>query len=219
MLSEGWRSRSGTAPWASGPVCLLGEGQHPRGPLQNPQQALASLPVTLEPQAEELCLCSKHFHFSSATVPKEGSAEYQAFQAPRVASWALPLTLLPGTSADADNTESVVTTCSSWKPLLPLILSLVPLLSVHGILQAKNTGVGCHFLLQGIFPTQGLNPGLLHCRWILYQLSHKGNPRMLQWVAYPFSSVIFLTQESNWSLLYCRRILNQLSYQDRKSVV
>ena len=32
----------------------------------------------------------------------------------------------------------------------------------------KHTGVGCHFLLQGIFPTQGWNPGLLHCRWILY---------------------------------------------------
>ena len=32
----------------------------------------------------------------------------------------------------------------------------------------KNTGVGCHFLLQGIFPTQGSNPGLLHCRQILY---------------------------------------------------
>ena len=31
-------------------------------------------------------------------------------------------------------------------------------------------------LLQGIFPTQGSNPGLLHCRWILYQLSHKGSP-------------------------------------------
>ena len=35
----------------------------------------------------------------------------------------------------------------------------------------KNTGVGCHFFLQGIFPTQGLNPGLPHCRWILYHLS------------------------------------------------
>ena len=34
-----------------------------------------------------------------------------------------------------------------------------------------NTGVGCYFLLQGIFPTQGLNPNLLHCRWILYQAS------------------------------------------------
>ena len=45
-----------------------------------------------------------------------------------------------------------------------------------------------HSLLQGIFPTQGLNPGLPHCRQILYQLSHKGSPRILEWVAYPFSS-------------------------------
>ena len=39
----------------------------------------------------------------------------------------------------------------------------------------QNTGVGSLSLLQGIFPTQGLNPGLLHCRLILYQLSHKGS--------------------------------------------
>ena len=36
----------------------------------------------------------------------------------------------------------------------------------------KNTGAGCHSLLQGIFPTQRLNPGLLHYGWILYHLSH-----------------------------------------------
>ena len=41
----------------------------------------------------------------------------------------------------------------------------------------KNIGVGCHFLLQGIFPTQGSNPGLLHCRWILHCLSHQGSPK------------------------------------------
>ena len=40
----------------------------------------------------------------------------------------------------------------------------------------QNTGVGSLSLLQGIFPTQGWNPGLLHCRRILYQLSHKENP-------------------------------------------
>ena len=45
--------------------------------------------------------------------------------------------------------------------------------SVHGDSPVKNTGVGCHALLQGIFPTEGLNPGLLHCRWILYQLSYQ----------------------------------------------
>ena len=47
--------------------------------------------------------------------------------------------------------------------------------SAHGI-PGKNTGVGCHFLLQGIFLTQGPNLSLLHCRQILYHLSHKGNP-------------------------------------------
>ena len=52
----------------------------------------------------------------------------------------------------------------------------------------QNTGVGNLSLLQGIFPTQGSNPGLPHCRQILYQLSHKGSPRILEWVAYPFSS-------------------------------
>ena len=40
----------------------------------------------------------------------------------------------------------------------------------------KNTGVGCHSLLQGIFPTQGSNPGLRHSKWILYCLSHLGSP-------------------------------------------
>ena len=45
----------------------------------------------------------------------------------------------------------------------------------------QNTGVGSLFLLQGIFPTQGLNPGLLHCRQILYQLSHKGSPYINIW--------------------------------------
>jgi len=60
----------------------------------------------------------------------------------------------------------------------------------------KNTGVGSHFLLQGIFPTQGWNPGLLHCRKILYHLNHKGSPffsgthskvaalRHTQWMGY-----------------------------------
>ena len=51
----------------------------------------------------------------------------------------------------------------------------------------KNTGVGCHALLQGIFPTQGSNPGLQYCRWILCHLSHQGSPRILGWVANPFS--------------------------------
>ena len=50
-----------------------------------------------------------------------------------------------------------------------------------GILQARITGVGCQALLQGLFPAQGSNPGLQHCRWILYHLSHGGSPVIKQW--------------------------------------
>ena len=64
----------------------------------------------------------------------------------------------------------------------------------------QNTGMGSLSLLQGISPTQRLNPGLQHCRQILYQLSHREKARILEWIAYPFSSR-FLTQESNQGLL------------------
>ena len=46
--------------------------------------------------------------------------------------------------------------------------------SVHGVSPGKNTGVDCHALLQGNFPTLGSNPDLPHCRWILYHVSHQG---------------------------------------------
>ena len=51
--------------------------------------------------------------------------------------------------------------------------------SVHEDSPGKSTGVGCHALLQRILPTQGSNPGLPHCRPVLYQLSHQGSPSLL----------------------------------------
>ena len=57
----------------------------------------------------------------------------------------------------------------------------------------QNTGVGSLSLLQGIFSTQGSNPSLPHCKQILYQLSHKGSPRIMELADYPFSS------ESSWA--------------------
>ena len=57
--------------------------------------------------------------------------------------------------------------------------------TVHGILQARILELGSLSLLQGIFPAQGSNP---HYRKILYHLSHKESPRILEWVTYPFSS-------------------------------
>ena len=72
--------------------------------------------------------------------------------------------------------------------------SVIWLFATHGIYSpwfpwtpGQNTSVGSLSLLQGIFPTQWLNPGLPRCRWILYQLNHKGSPRILAWVACPFS--------------------------------
>ena len=77
-------------------------------------------------------------------------------------------------------TQSCLTLCDPMD-CIPLVSS------VHGDSLGKNTGVGCHALLQGIFPTQGLNPDLSHCRWILYHLSHQGSPRILECVAIPSS--------------------------------
>ena len=76
----------------------------------------------------------------------------------------------------------------------------------------QNTGVGSHSLLQRIFPIQGSNPGLPHWRQILYQLSHKGSPRILEWIAYPFSRGS--SQPRNWGLLHCRQILYQWAMRE-----
>ena len=74
-----------------------------------------------------------------------------------------------------------------WK-LLSCVESLRPhKLSPWNSL-GQNTGVGSLSLLQGIFSIQGSNPGLPHCRQIHYQLNHKGSSRILEWVAYPFST-------------------------------
>ena len=52
--------------------------------------------------------------------------------------------------------------------------------TVQGILWGQNTGVGSLFLLHGIFPTQGSNPSIPHCRRILYQLSHQGSLKIME---------------------------------------
>ena len=84
--------------------------------------------------------------------------------------------------------------------------------SIHGDSPGKNTGVGCHALLQRIFPNQRSNPGLPHYKQILYRLSHQ-EPKNTGVGSLSLLQRIFLTQESNQSLLHCRWILYQLSYQ------
>ena len=74
----------------------------------------------------------------------------------------------------------------------------------------KNTGVGCHSFHQGIFPTQALNPGLPHCRQILYHLSHKslGKPKKTGVGCHALFQGIFLTQGSNPGLCIAGRFFN-----------
>ena len=76
-----------------------------------------------------------------------------------------------------------------WNEALPFQLSQEKVTQLYPTLcglyspwnsPGQNTGVGSLSLFQGIFPTQVLDPGLLQCRWILYQLSHKGSPRILE---------------------------------------
>ena len=83
--------------------------------------------------------------------------------------------------------------------VLCLIAQSCPTLQPHGLQPARFlcpwrfssqeywSGLPCP--PQGIFPTKGLNPGLLHCRMTLYHLSHQGSPRILVWIAYSFSRV------------------------------
>ena len=83
---------------------------------------------------------------------------------------------------------------------------------------SQNTGVGSLFLLQGIFPTQWLNSGFWNCRLILYQLSHKGSPRILEWLAI-FLQWIFLTQESTRvSCIACGFFINWAIREDSLSL-
>ena len=92
-----------------------------------------------------------------------------------ILAWRIPQTKESAGLSPRDNrvkilkvllTQSWWTLCDPKEPTRLLSLWSSP---------GKNTGVGCHFLLQGIFPPQGLNLGLLHCRQILYLLSHLGS--------------------------------------------
>ena len=85
--------------------------------------------------------------------------------------------------------------------------------TVHGIPQARILQWESLFLLQGIFPTQGSNPGLPHCRWILYQLSHQGSPLFYKcWQMHRIVS-LWLPQSGLCSLTYPHPLVLSLGSQ------
>ena len=129
----------------------------------------------------------KHWSFSFSISP---SSEYSGLISFRI-DWfdLLAVQGTPKTVLQHHNLKASVLQCSAshigtWlleKPCEVKITQSRPSLQPHGLYSpwnspGRNTGVGSHSLLQGIFPTQGSNPGLLHCRQILYQLSHQGSP-------------------------------------------
>ena len=99
-----------------------------------------------------------------------------------------------------------------------------PTLRPHGLYSlwnspGQNTGVGSLSLLQGIFLTQGSNPGILHCRWILLPAEPQGKPKNIGVDSLSLLQQIFPTQESNLGPLHCRWILYQLSHQGSPQIL
>ena len=125
-------------------------------------------------------------------------------------------TVRPLTAVQTQDTGAVLTERQGAKLKVKLVQSCLTLCATMDCpwnSLGQNTGVGNLSLLQGIFPTQRSNPGLPHCRQILCQPSHKGSPRILEWVSLFLLQWIFPTQDPNWGLLHCRWILYQLSYR------
>ena len=108
--------------------------------------------------------------------------EWVAISFSRGSSWPRNRTQVSHKQADALTSEPpgkpCVTLCDTGLPWTLIPWTLYSPWNSPG----QNTGVTSLSLLQGS------NPGLPHCRWILYQLSHKESPRILEWVAFPFSS-------------------------------
>ena len=121
-----------------------------------------------------------------------------------------------------------------WKSLSHVWLFATPGLYIPWNSPGQNIEEGSLSLVQRISPTQGLNPGLRHCRWILYQLSHKGSPRILECVADTFSirsswprnqiwvSCIEGKFFTNWAMrealcLNCKVLINYVTFTNDNS--
>ena len=87
--------------------------------------------------------------------------------------------------------------------------------SVHGDSPGKDTGVGSHSLLQWIFLTQGSNPGLLHCRQILYCLSHQGSLRENTEFAFFWKGAVPLTPVTCGSDKYGHEVSRSIGFDER----
>ena len=115
-------------------------------------------------------LCGKYLHLMSENLKKGMSLR---FVLNSISKFCISLKNFPPLLYSARN----ICISNSLRPHGPCSL---PGSLIRRDSPGKNTGVGCHALLQGIFPTQGLNPGLPHCKRILYHLSHQGSHLLIK---------------------------------------
>ena len=172
--------------------------QRPEGSLWQVREEIPSLPLSARPT---LCSTAAAPHVPGLTEvtpsPQEAQPPPHCWQEPQrghmtpVSLSSSPSTMSPTSSIlSASSLKLFEGGCWMWgcTPVLCGTESLSgiqlfatpwtspPGSSVHGDSPGKNTGVGCHALLQGIFPTQGSNPGLPHCHLILYHLKSGTSP-------------------------------------------
>ena len=120
-----------------------------------------------------LLLFCPHLIFCFSTL---GISSSQCFHGNMLSSEMRNRHLVQGlTAAEHGLAKSLQSCLTFWDPM-----DIARHASLSMRFPGKNTGVGCHVVLQGIFPTQGLNPDLPHCGWILYHLSHQGSPSILE---------------------------------------
>ena len=141
------------------------------------------------------CLLGKAF--STPTCVERRQREHKGSSVERGRSPVMPQP--QSTLSDLTESSGAKTACVASILYLSQSLSCGQLFVTDGLQPArllcpwdspgKNTGVGCHAPLQGVFPTQGSNSGLPYCSRILYHLSHQGSSRLLECVACPFSRV------------------------------
>ena len=141
----------------------MGQNTHPEGLLASPSQAG-------EPSLM-VCLSSFKTRLKSWNLPQLGRLGNGGADSP---SQCLSVSLGTFLSQCCESESEVVQSCPTLCD--PMDVACTKLQRPWDFQDKSTTGVACHFLLQGIFPTQGSNPGLSHCRQTLYHLSHQGSP-------------------------------------------
>ena len=181
------------------------ESQPTRGTSHFHLNIVQASPLSLPQQ--DLALSTKHCTFSlhSEIAEEVNSPANSMWERAELQSSCWEEMTLEPSAVLCLATQSCPTLCDPKDCILPGS-------SVHGDSPGQNTRVGFHALLQGIFPTQGSNPGLPHCRQILLSSKPPGKPMNAGVGSLSLLQEIFLTQESNPGLLHCKWILYQLNW-------